>query len=116
MIVSKLNLIQQEYVDRLLTRPHVFVDLPMGIGVTDIILEIAKLRKRNLVVVCPLNLAKVRKWGEGVRIFTLQQIRKTPIEVSMSDLVYIDVGVSGRATLHLVLNLLSSGCDFIWRV
>ncbi len=112
----KLYSPQQEYVDRLLDKPHAFVDFPMGIGVTVIIQEIARLRKKNLVVVCPLIFARVRAWGDGVRIFTPQEIRKTPIGVGMSDLVYIDVGVSGRATMRPVLNLLSSGCDFIWRV
>lgn len=108
--------IQQVYVDTLIKAPRQFVNLPMGIGVAEIVREVALRKNRKLSVVCLRVMVYAREWGSATNVFTPDMITKGGVKFGKSDLVYIDIGVTGRQSFTAVANSLSNESDFIWRL
>lgn len=107
---------QKEYVQALSKDSRQFVNLPLGIGVVDILKEVARIKGRRLCVIAPRMLLSSRKWEEGVPLFSPEDIRRNLPLFSTDDMVYIDIGVSGRKTFCAVASCLTKGVDFIWRL
>lgn len=107
---------QKEYVETLSKDSRQFVNLPLGIGVDAILKEVARIKGKRLCVIAPRMLLSTRLWGEGASIFSPDTIRRNPLLFGPDDLVYIDIGVTGRKTFCAVASGLTKGVDFIWRL